>query len=148
MLAAQGSSHPLQGLGPVCGLEEVAGLRRAVVHVQRWWFNAVYARRLGQPVEVFGLPLLQVPNWANIRFGRDAMLISDAYFSEPGISQRADQPRPHGALVVRLIPFEHAPAVLSPVPSVGRIERAQSQCRHERIGGLKDGIQQASITAR
>ena len=67
-------------------LFRIPGLRRAVVHAQRWWFNAVYARRLGQPVEVFGLPLLQVPNWANIRFGRDAMLISDAYFSEPGIS--------------------------------------------------------------
>jgi acetyltransferase-like isoleucine patch superfamily enzyme len=67
-------------------LFRIPGLRRALVHAQRWGFNAVYARRLGHPVEVFGLPLLQIANWANIRFGHTAMLISDTYFSEPGIS--------------------------------------------------------------
>ena len=34
MLAAQGSRHPLQALGPVCGLEEVELLRRAVSEVR------------------------------------------------------------------------------------------------------------------
>ena len=34
MLEAQGGRHPLQGLGPVCSLEDVALLRRAVTEVR------------------------------------------------------------------------------------------------------------------
>ena len=70
-------------------LFRIPGLRRFVVHAQRWGFNAWYGRRLGHPVEVFGWPLLQVPNWQNLRLGRGAMLVSDAYFSEPGIAHPA-----------------------------------------------------------
>ena len=34
MLAAQGTRHPLHGLGPVCGLDEVNVMRRAVTEVR------------------------------------------------------------------------------------------------------------------
>lgn len=62
------------------------GVRRALLELQNLLFRAQYGRRLGQRVQLYGLPLLQVPNWANLRIGRRVCLISDAYFSEPGIN--------------------------------------------------------------
>ncbi|OON65688.1 acyltransferase [Hymenobacter sp. CRA2] len=67
-------------------LFRVWGLRRGLLELQNLWCRVRYGRRLGPQVQLFGLPLLQVPNWANVRFGRRLCLISDAYFSEPGIS--------------------------------------------------------------
>ena len=62
------------------------GLRRALLECQNLGFRVWYGRRLGQRLQLYGLPLLQVANWANLRIGKRVCLISDAYFSEPGIN--------------------------------------------------------------
>ncbi|GAA4380780.1 acyltransferase [Hymenobacter koreensis] len=67
-------------------LYRIWGIRKATHLLLNAWFNSLYAARLGNRVQVFGLPLLQVPNWRNVRFGRGAWLISDSFFSEPGVS--------------------------------------------------------------
>lgn len=67
-------------------LYRIWGVRRALLECQNLGFHLWYGRRLGQRVQLFGLPLLQVANWRNLRIGRRVCLISDAYFSEPGIS--------------------------------------------------------------
>ncbi|GAB3823435.1 acyltransferase [Hymenobacter jeollabukensis] len=67
-------------------LFRIWGVRKAVHLLLNAWFNARYARRLGNAVQVFGLPLLEVENWQNIRIGRGAWLISDSFFSQPGVN--------------------------------------------------------------
>lgn len=63
-----------------------SGLRKVTYLLQNAVFNWLYAGRLGTSIKIFGVPLLQVPNWKNVRVGQGVWLISDSYFSEPGIS--------------------------------------------------------------
>lgn len=67
-------------------LFRIWGIRKATHLLLNAWFNLRYARRLGNAVQVFGLPLLEVANWQNLRIGRGAWLISDSYFSQPGVN--------------------------------------------------------------
>lgn len=67
-------------------LFRIWGVRKLTHLLLNAWFNARYARRLGNTVQVFGLPLLQLPAGARLQIGRGAWLISDSFFSEPGVS--------------------------------------------------------------
>jgi MoxR-like ATPase len=62
MLTAQGQSHPLQGLGPVCALEDVVELRRAVGEVRiapamrRYVVDIVAATRVPGAIRIGASP--------------------------------------------------------------------------------------------
>ncbi len=62
MLTAQGQSHPLQGLGPVCQLEDVVELRRAVGEVRigpamrRYVVDIVAATRVPGAIRIGASP--------------------------------------------------------------------------------------------
>jgi acetyltransferase-like isoleucine patch superfamily enzyme len=62
------------------------GLRFIQLKIENSWFNFLYKKRLGNKVTVFGLPIIFIPKDAKIRVGKGVTLISNSYFSEPGVN--------------------------------------------------------------
>ena len=62
------------------------GLRKLTLIVENFLFNFIYRSRFGNKVNVFGFPLIFAPKGATITFGKNVTLVSDSYFSEPGVN--------------------------------------------------------------
>lgn len=66
-------------------LYHIPVLRRLWLLAQSAVFHLLYGQRIGNKVRLFGYPLFSLAPGAQVRFGKRVMLISAAYFSEPGI---------------------------------------------------------------
>jgi acetyltransferase-like isoleucine patch superfamily enzyme len=64
----------------------IKGLRKISLTIENLIFNLLWARKLGNKVRIFGWPIISIYPGASIQVGKNVVLISDAYFSEPGIS--------------------------------------------------------------
>ncbi|SFF45325.1 Acetyltransferase (isoleucine patch superfamily) [Thermoflexibacter ruber] len=62
------------------------GLRTIQLKIENTWFNFLYKKRLGNKLQIFGFPFIFMPKGAEVKFGTGIRLISDSYFSEPGIN--------------------------------------------------------------
>jgi acetyltransferase-like isoleucine patch superfamily enzyme len=64
----------------------IAGLRKLWLIIENLVFNFFYSSELGNKVSIYGYPVLsQAPN-SKIEFGKNITLISESYFSEPGVN--------------------------------------------------------------
>ena len=61
-------------------------LRRPVLILENFFFNLFYIKKLGNRIKIFGYPLLKIECGSKIIFGQRVIMISDEYFSEPGIN--------------------------------------------------------------
>lgn len=61
------------------------GIRRIILEVQNFYFNHRY-RYFVNKVKIFGLPIIYITKKSQIEIGRNLVLISESYFSEPGIN--------------------------------------------------------------
>lgn len=67
-------------------LYRIWGLRKISLVIENFFFNLYYKNTLGNRIMIFGWPIIFVPKKENIKIGKNVILISTPYFSEPGIS--------------------------------------------------------------
>ena len=67
-------------------LYRISGIRKLTLLVQNLFFNLLYQSRIGNRIKIFGWPIVSIHESSEIRMGKGIMLISDSYFSEPGIA--------------------------------------------------------------
>jgi acetyltransferase-like isoleucine patch superfamily enzyme len=64
----------------------IRGIRKVSLSVDNMLFNLLWRRKLGVRIKIFGWPIISVYSSANLHIGHNLVLISDAYFSEPGVA--------------------------------------------------------------
>jgi acetyltransferase-like isoleucine patch superfamily enzyme len=62
------------------------GLRKLAHIIENFIFNLWYRKRLGNKVNIYGFPILDLAKGSQIQFGKNMMLISHSWFSEPGVA--------------------------------------------------------------
>jgi acetyltransferase-like isoleucine patch superfamily enzyme len=67
-------------------LYRIAGVRKLALWVQNFLFNLLYHAKIGNAVRIFGWPIIAIHKGSSIRIGKNAMLISSPFFSEPGVA--------------------------------------------------------------
>jgi len=67
-------------------LYSIWGIRKFLLITQNLLFNAVYGRRFKVKVKVFGFPVISIEKFSEIKIGKNLILISSSYFSDPGIN--------------------------------------------------------------
>lgn len=67
-------------------LYRIWGLRKLTIMFTNWIFNVRYKKKLGAHVNIFGFPIVVLTKGSQVKFGRSVTLISESYFSEPGIN--------------------------------------------------------------
>lgn len=63
-----------------------SGLRKCVLVVENIFFNLLNYKRLGNKVQIYGMPIILQAKNSDINVGKNLRLISDSYFSPPGIN--------------------------------------------------------------
>ncbi|UZR93203.1 acyltransferase [Chondrinema litorale] len=66
-------------------LYRIKGVRKIVILVENLIFNFIYKRKLNNKVKIYGFPIITFQN-SNFSFGKNITLISESYFSEPGVN--------------------------------------------------------------
>lgn len=61
-------------------------LRRIVLELINFLFNFNYKKKLGNKIRVFGFPIISISKNSKINVGKNLVLISHSYFSEPGVN--------------------------------------------------------------
>jgi acetyltransferase-like isoleucine patch superfamily enzyme len=69
-------------------LYNIWGLRKLALLGQNLAFNILYKKKLGNKISIFGVPTFSIAKYSEIKVGTNLVLISDSYFSEPGINHR------------------------------------------------------------
>lgn len=67
-------------------LYRLPGIRKLILIVEKFFFNFIYSGRFGNKVNVFGYPLVFIPKGAAVSIGKNVTLVSNSYFSEPGVN--------------------------------------------------------------
>lgn len=70
-------------------LFNIKGLRGLILYFQNRLFNLIYKKRLSAQIRIFGWPIISIVKGASISIGKNLTLISDSFFSEPGINHPA-----------------------------------------------------------
>ncbi|GAB4405672.1 MAG: DapH/DapD/GlmU-related protein [Microscillaceae bacterium] len=65
---------------------KIWGIRKIFLVLENAIFNFQYRRKLGNKVNIFGIPLVFIPKGAQVTIGKGLRLISESYFSEPGVA--------------------------------------------------------------
>ena len=60
-------------------------LRKFMLLIQNVIFNLIYRRKLKNKVNIFGFPIISIKKGADIKVGKNLTLISNSFFSEPGV---------------------------------------------------------------
>ena len=66
-------------------LYSILGLRKLLLITQNLLFNAVYGKTFKAKVKIFGFPIISIKKGADIKVGKNLILISNSFFSEPGV---------------------------------------------------------------
>jgi len=61
-------------------------MARLVLIFQNFVFNLFYTRLLGNRIQIFGFPIIRIEKGASFTCGKNVILISHPYFSEPGVN--------------------------------------------------------------
>lgn len=64
----------------------IFGVRKAILILQNLIINLVNRKRLGNSISVFGWPILKFWKGSKVTVGKNLVLISAPYFSEPGVN--------------------------------------------------------------
>jgi acetyltransferase-like isoleucine patch superfamily enzyme len=67
-------------------LYSIWGIRTITIAIQTFFFNLYYKNKLGNNIKLLGVPIISIPKNAKVFFGKEILLISHSYFSEPGIN--------------------------------------------------------------
>jgi acetyltransferase-like isoleucine patch superfamily enzyme len=67
-------------------LFSVIGLRKFLLIMQNFFFNLIAPKKFGDKVNIFGFPIIHLVKGSQVRVGKNLVLISSAYFSEPGVN--------------------------------------------------------------
>jgi len=66
-------------------LYRLPGLRKLTLIVENILFNFIYSKKLKSKVNIFGFPIIFIHQGAKAVFGKNITLVSNSYFSEPGV---------------------------------------------------------------
>ena len=66
-------------------LYRIPVLRKVFLLNQNVVFNLIYKRKLKNKVNIFGFPIISIKKGADIKIGKNLTLISNSFFSEPGV---------------------------------------------------------------
>ena len=66
-------------------LYRIPVLRKFMLFIQNVIFNLIYRRKLKSKVNIFGFPIISIKKGADIKVGKNLTLISNSFFSEPGV---------------------------------------------------------------
>lgn len=64
----------------------IPGLRKIQLVFENFLFNLQFSKKLGNKVKIFGYPLFFLAPNTSIKLGKNINLISNSYFSEPGVN--------------------------------------------------------------
>lgn len=64
----------------------IAGLRKAVLVLQNFLFNLYHKRTLKNSVRIFGFPIVSFAVHSEVKVGKNLVLISESFFSQPGVN--------------------------------------------------------------
>ena len=67
-------------------LYSIPGVRKILLVIGNFIFNFRYAHYFGNSVTIFGFPIIRVEKGSKVCIGKRLILISNPYFSEPGIN--------------------------------------------------------------
>jgi acetyltransferase-like isoleucine patch superfamily enzyme len=64
----------------------IKGIRKIFLLIENLLFNIFWGRRLGNRIKTFGWPIISLFPGSSIHIGKGLVLVSDTYFSEPGVN--------------------------------------------------------------
>jgi acetyltransferase-like isoleucine patch superfamily enzyme len=67
-------------------LYRIYGLRKIVLLIENLLFNMYYKKKLKNTVNIFGWPIVSVKRGSKMEIGKNLTLISESFFSEPGVN--------------------------------------------------------------
>lgn len=67
-------------------LYKIFGIRKIILLVQKIYFLLLYGRYFNFSVNVFGLPIIDIFKGSKVSIGKNLVLISTSFFSEPGVN--------------------------------------------------------------
>ncbi len=67
-------------------LYRIWGIRKITLVLENFIFNLNYRKTFSSRVVILGLPIVSIPKGLKITCGKNLLLISDSYFSEPGVN--------------------------------------------------------------
>lgn len=67
-------------------LYKIYGIRKIILLIQKILFITFYGKYFDYSVSLFGLPVINFNKGSRIKIGKNLVLISSTYFSEPGIN--------------------------------------------------------------
>lgn len=62
------------------------GVRKLFLLIQNFIFNLVYSHYFNKRIKIYGFPIIAFKKGSKIMIGKNLVLISSPYFSEPGIN--------------------------------------------------------------
>jgi acetyltransferase-like isoleucine patch superfamily enzyme len=62
------------------------GLRRFILIIQNVMFQLFWGKQFKNRVRVFGLPIISFAKFSKVTIGKNLVLISHSFFSEPGVN--------------------------------------------------------------
>lgn len=65
---------------------KIFGLRKIILLFQKLFFLLLYGKYFNGSVKILGFPIISFSKGSKIKIGKNLVLISAAYFSEPGIN--------------------------------------------------------------
>lgn len=67
-------------------LYKIFGIRKLLLILENLFFNLIYFRKLGNKAIIYGFPIIEIEKNSKITIGKNLTLISNSYFSEPGVN--------------------------------------------------------------
>ncbi|QHT69802.1 acyltransferase [Rhodocytophaga rosea] len=67
-------------------LYSIWGIRKLILIVQEFFINLLLAHKIGNRISILGIPIISIHKGAKVKFGKNIMLISHSYFSQPGVN--------------------------------------------------------------
>ena len=67
-------------------LYKIFGLRKVILIIQKIIFLSIYGKYFKTSVSIFGFPIISFHKDSKINIGKNLVLISAPYFSEPGVN--------------------------------------------------------------
>jgi acetyltransferase-like isoleucine patch superfamily enzyme len=62
------------------------GIRKILLVLQNYYFNIRYTHKLTNKIKIFGLPIFSIKKDSKVIIGKNLVLNSNSFFSEPGIN--------------------------------------------------------------
>jgi acetyltransferase-like isoleucine patch superfamily enzyme len=67
-------------------LYSIWGIRKLVVILQEFFVNLIFKHKVGNKISILGLPIISIHKGAKVKFGKNILLISHSFFSQPGVN--------------------------------------------------------------